>query len=92
MTFEQIIKLARKYSEKYRLFPAEKNLLMSIDNSDYHHLNADAVNLTDRYLLPGLIAKGMIKKLPPNKMFPERYVVTTTGSYALGVFDFSDMY
>lgn len=92
MTFEQVIKLARKYSEKYKLLPQERELLARIDNSNYHHMNADSIEPDDFLFLNGLMGKGMVKKLPPNKFFPERYVVTTAGSYALGVFDFSDLY
>lgn len=92
MTYEKVIKLARKYSEKYKLLPQERDLLLRIDNSDYHHMNADELQGDDAIFINSLQAKGMIKKMPANKFFPERYVVTTTGSYALGVFDYSDMY
>lgn len=92
MTFEKVIKLAKKYSEKYKLFPAEKELLQRIDRSDYHHMNADEVEPEDMLLMNGLEGRGMVKRMPANDRFPERYVVTTAGSYALGTFDYSDMW
>lgn len=92
MTFYKLIKLATKYSEKYELLPEEKDLLLRIDNSDYHHLNSDEVKADERPIINRLLDKGFIRGKPPNKLFPSRYVVTVDGSYALGVFDYSDMH
>lgn len=74
-----------------RLSKAELDLVMKVDSTQYHYLPTSMVDPEDEDALDALEAKGMVRRMPPKGRYPDRYVVTSLGSHASGMFDQSHL-
>jgi hypothetical protein len=68
-----------------------RKLLLKIDSGDYHMapvVNLSAIEIEDAEQLSMM---GLLKHLPRSDRFPERFVLTPTGSHAIDTFKFSTL-
>ncbi len=74
-------------AEKTELALNTKALLQKIDDGPYHMTPVDELEGDEREAAEVLVMRGLLKHLPANSRFPERYVVSAAGSHATGTFD-----
>lgn len=74
-----------------RLDKQEHELVMRIDSMPYHYMPTSMVDPEDEDLLDSLESKGAVRRMPPKGRYPDRYVVTSLGSHASGMFDQSHL-
>lgn len=88
MSSKDVIKLAKKLSDKYFISEEEANLLLKIENSPFHFLPRTDLTEDDFFTIQDLLDKKFAKFIPAHGMFQDGYATTSAGSTALGTFDF----
>lgn len=78
-------------AEALKLSAPETALMQRVEAGDYHMLPVDQVtDPKELDVLETLVMKGMLRRLlakpGSEKLFPERWVVTSGGSHSLGTF------
>lgn len=74
-------------SERQDANSVAKSVLQKIDDGPYHMLPVDELDDLELDVAETLVMKGLVKRLPANRRFPERFVLTAGGSHATGTFD-----
>jgi hypothetical protein len=64
-----------------------KMVLQKIDAGPYHMLPVDELDPRELDMAEMLAMRGLVKRLPANARFPERFVLSAGGSHATGTFD-----
>lgn len=68
----------------------ERRVLLAVDAGFGHALAV--TKLRARATAARLAARGLLRVLPARGRWPERYVVTNRGIWALGTFEAADLY
>lgn len=74
-------------TEKFDLGAGAKMVLQKIDDGPYHMLPVDELDDRELDMAEMLAMRGLVKRLPANARFPERFVLSAGGSHATGTFD-----
>lgn len=64
-------------------------LLQRVDNGPFHARTVRSLSRRDRARALDLLELGWLRRMPKRGRWPARYVVTASGSHALGTFAFS---
>lgn len=79
-------------AEEIRLGPTVKALLQRVDDGPYHMLPVDEFSPDEMQMLDVAVRAGLVKRLPANARFPERFVLSGGGSHATGTFDMDTLH
>ena len=71
---------------------SEKRLMAKVDRGEFHCLPASSLGPRESNTANRLVLRGWLRRLPARGRWAERFVVTTNGSYAMGIFLFARMY
>ncbi len=63
-----------------------KKLLQKIDNGPYHSMPVDELSPDELEAAEVLAMNRMLRRMPADRRFPERFVLTSTGSHKTGTF------
>jgi hypothetical protein len=74
-------------SERADIGAGAKMVLQKIDDGPYHMLPVDELDARELDMAEMLAMRGLVKRLPANARFPERFVLSSGGSHATGTFD-----
>lgn len=78
--------------ERYDADLSTKRLLQKIDDGPYHMLPVDELESHELEAAEVLAMRGLVKRLPANRRFPERFVVEPTGNHVKGDFDMDTLH
>lgn len=65
----------------------EMDLLLRVNATPGHYIASDEVSPEDEEVASELMKKYLLRLMPARGRWPERYVVTSGGSHAVGTFD-----
>ncbi len=69
--------------------PSERRMMKRVEAGFAHSLPTSKTGSHWKIAMR-LVERGWLRVKPPNAVFPERYVTTSAGSWALGTFDSTD--
>jgi hypothetical protein len=63
-----------------------KQILQMIDNGPYHSMPVDELTPDELEAAETLAMRGQLRRMPADRRFPERFVLTAGGSHATDTF------
>jgi len=78
--------------ERYGVGPAVKALLQKVDDGPYHSMPVDELSADELAMLDVAARSGLVRRMPANARFPERFVLTGGGSHETGTFDMDTLH
>lgn len=79
-------------TERMDVGPGAKMVLQKVDDGPYHMLPVDELDARELDMAEMLVMRGLLKRLPANARFPERFVQSSAGSHAAGSFDMDKLH
>ena len=69
---------------------SEKRVMRKVEGGFCHSFPSSKLGPREAKTAAALAARGLLRWLPARGQFADRYVVTSSGSWALGTFDSAD--